>query len=158
MTGELITKQYKYALSVGLILSLLAELIYWICWGLIWLPGHTWEKLTWALSCGIGMGAVVGAISCLLIVGRLTQWKAVTVSFAVVFTVGNLCTVNCFFMDRQSNFWGAATHPQAFLMGGFVGTIICGILYSWLVFTSAGNQLLERGFWWRQSSSVGAEQ
>ena len=157
MSDRATIQQYRYALSIALIYSLFAELVYWLVWGVFWFPGHSWAKLRWATTCGLGMGAVVGAITCLLIVGRLSGWKAIVASFSLVFTVGTLCTINCFLMDRPLDWWGASSSPTAFLAGGLVGTILGGILYSCLVFTPNGNQLLGRGVWNAASSNPETE-
>ena len=146
MSEEKLIQQYQYALAIPLIFSILLELSYWVVWGSLWFPGHIWEKLLWALSCGFGMGSVVGVISCLFIVGKLSSTKAIFSSFALVILVGSFCTINCFLMDRQANLWGAVTNPNLFLISGFVGTLIGAILYSWLVFTPAGNQFIARLF------------
>lgn len=60
--------------------------------------------------------------------------------------VGSLCTINCFLIDQQANLWGAVTHPHLFLIGGFFGTVIGAILYSYLVFTETGSQVIEKFF------------
>ena len=146
MSEEKLIQQYQYALAIPLIFSILLELTYWLVWGIMWFPGHIWEKLLWALSCGLGMGSVVGVISCMFIVGKLSNTKAIFGSFALVVLVGSFCTINCFLMDRQANLWGAVTNPNLFLISGFVGTLIGAILYSWLVFTPAGNQFIARLF------------
>lgn len=138
--------QYRRALSVGLALSLIGELIYWVIWGLILFPGHPWTTFRWALTCGVGMGAVVGTLSCLLIVDRLRDWLAVVAGFAVAFSVFSLCAINCWLMDQPWNYWGAVTQPQLFLIGGFVGASLGGLLYAWLVFTQSGSRLLDQGF------------
>jgi hypothetical protein len=59
------------------IFSLFLELGYWIIWGLVLFPHHIWKKLRWALNSGLGMGSVVGVITCLLIIGKLREKKAV---------------------------------------------------------------------------------
>ena len=144
MSETSIIKQYQLALIVPLVFSLLLELAYWVVWGIMWFPDHTWEKLRWALSCGWGMGSVVGVIACLFIVGKLSSTKAFWASFTLVFLVGSLCTINCFLMARQANLWGAASNPNLFLIGGFTGTLGGAILYSWLVFTDTGHQLIAK--------------
>jgi hypothetical protein len=143
MSETNIIKQYQFALIVPLIFSLLLEFIYWVVWGIMLFPGHTWEKFRWALSCGLGMGSVVGVITCLFIVEKLSNKQAIFASFSLVLLVGSLCTINCFLMDQQANLWGAVSHPNLFLIAGLVGTLIGAILYSWLLFTETGSQLIE---------------
>ncbi|KAI9129940.1 hypothetical protein ON05_030200 (plasmid) [Acaryochloris sp. CCMEE 5410] len=147
MVNDSMTKQYQRALSVGLALSLLGELIYWVIWGLILFPSHPWITFKWSLVCGFGMGSVVGTLTCLVLIDRFRGWQAVVTGFAVAFGIFIFCAINCFLMDQQSNYWGAATHPQWFLMGGVVGAILGSLMYTWLVFTSTGSQFLDRGFW-----------
>ena len=127
-------QKYRQALTTGLILSLGGEFTLWIIYSPIWYPEYFWQTLSWVLSCGLGMGAVIGAITCLLIVDRLSQTQAIIASFALTAIVCSVCTVSCFLMDLQTNYWGAATHPQEFLIGGFISSTIGAILYAWLVF------------------------
>lgn len=109
-------QKYQQALTTGLILSLGGEFMLWIIYSPIWYPEHFWDTLRWVLSCGLGMGATIGVITCLLVVDGLPTIKANIASFSIAAIVFSACTVSCFLMYRQTNYWGAATHPQTFYM------------------------------------------
>jgi quinol-cytochrome oxidoreductase complex cytochrome b subunit len=117
-----------------LVLSLGGEFALWIIYSPIWYPEHIWETFRWTLSCGWGMGATIGAITCLFIVDRLSPTLAIVVSFVTATLVFGVCSLSCFLMDRQTNYWGAATHSTEFLLGSFIGTFIGAVLYAGLVF------------------------
>lgn len=138
------TQYYRRALFISLMLSLFGELVYWIVWGLILFPDHPWATLRWSIVCGMGMGAVVGALSCLLLVDRVKGKLAVIGSFTIAFVVFGICTVNCWLIDQTTNYWGAVTHPQLFLIAGLIGAGLGGMLYAWLVFTQSGHLLGDR--------------
>ena len=65
-------QKYRQALATGSIVSLGGEFALWIIHSPIWYPEHIWETFRWTLSCGLGMGATIGAIT-LFIVDRLCQ-------------------------------------------------------------------------------------
>ncbi len=123
MIPEASIQSYQRALSVGLAISLLGELFYWVVWGLILFPGHPWETLRWSLACGLGMGAVIGTLTCLWIIDRWQGLKAAIASFCIAFGVFMACSVNCYLMDQSWDYWGTVTHPRLFLIAGGVGAI-----------------------------------
>ena len=135
------SNHYRQTLLLALVLALAGELILWVLYGLIWFPGQPWTALLWSSTCGLAMGATMGALVCLLVVGmekgKRAFWAAFTVSAAVL----SACSLVCFAVDQKFNVWGAVDEPATFLVGGFVGVVLGGLAYSYLLFT-------ENGFKW----------
>jgi hypothetical protein len=146
MNLDKLHRGYRQPLYLALVMAIGGEGILWLVYGLLLFPeGGLVRMLIWSLACGTAMGAVTGTFVDLLVVGRLFGSKAILLSTAIfVGVMGIACNAVCFTLGRQLATWGAHTHPELFLAGGFVPSIPAGLLYSYLLFTQKGQVLLAR--------------
>lgn len=133
-------------LSIGA--SMAGEFVIWVVFGLVLFPeGDPFTKLVWTVVfCGLGMGAVVGGMVSLFVVGRLDGAKAVaatTVLALLVLGVG--CDVLCLNLDAHYfHYFGGEEDPVFFLMNGLLMSALGGLAIGSLVFTERGRRWLDR--------------
>ena len=138
MAGRDLSNPYRQSLILAPLLSLAGEVFLWILYGLIWFPGRPWIALVWSSTCGLAMGATMGVFVCLLVVGMEKGRRAFLAAFTVSVGVLSACNLVCFAVDQKFNVWGAVDEPATFLLGGFVGVVVGGLAYSYLLFTENG--------------------
>ena len=143
---EVVLKQFKRPIFLGILMTFFAELIILIVFGFYLFPeGNKIKKLIWTLFfCGIGMGATFGALVSVIVVGKLTGTKAIITSSIIVITVLFSCNVLCFSLDMNFGFFGARSNPFMFLLSGFIPSTIGAVVYSVLLFTSKGQTVLSK--------------
>ena len=143
--GDSIRRQYLRPIYLAIGLSLLGELGIWFVWGLLLFPGGSAPlKLIWLFVCGLGMGAVIGSLTSLLVVGRLGATSAFLASAAIAFAVYVACDILCFRLDQHYNFWGTRESPTLFLVNGIAMGLAAAVLYASLLFSHRGRSLLQR--------------
>ena len=110
---------------LALAFTVLGEVGICAVWGLWLFPeGATLGKLAWTLTCGVGMGATIGAFAVLLIPGRLSGWKAVVTAACISMLVLGHCTFLCYYTDLAVGWFGAQEAPVLFVIwGGLVPAI-----------------------------------
>ena len=134
-----------HPILLALALTVLAEIIYLVVWGMLLFPqGSFSSKFVWTMTCGIGMGSVIGVATLLLVVGRFTGWRAVFLASLIMILVGTICSILCSQLDETFNYFGGREHRSLFLWAGFIPSIFGGPLYGWLLFSSRGRKLLGR--------------
>lgn len=95
--------------------------------------------------CGIGMGATVGSLINLFVVGSWNGTKAVlaTIGLSVVL-LGVICDLLCLNLDRTFQYFGGSENAGLFLGNGILMAAAGGVLVGALLFTEKGRTLLTR--------------
>ena len=136
---------YVRPIALGIALTAFGELLILVIWGVILFPGgDVLKKLAWTGTCGVAMGATIGALVNLFVTGRLEGRQAMTWTALIYFGVLSYCNVLCYSIDLTMGFFGAQTHPGLFLAGGFVPALVTSIPYAWLLFSQRGPELLAK--------------
>lgn len=146
MGADEIRRQYLRPLYMALGITFMGEAVLFALYGVVLFPqGPILTKLAWAVACALGMGAVAGVFVTLLVVGKLDDTQAMWASTLIwVLSLGVGCNALCLYLGRQFGMWGAHTHPEAFLAGGFFPSVLGGVVYSYALFTQNGRVLLAK--------------
>ena len=132
--------------KLGIIFSVAAELFIFVLWGLILYPeGNILYKFLWAVVfCGVGMGATVGALIQLFVVGRLSANRAIFACAMIsIGVLGIACNLLCLDLDSHFRYFGGVGNPLLFVAGGVVLAAVSGTIAGWLMFSSKGQKILE---------------
>lgn len=90
------------------------------------------------------MGAVIGALVNVFVVGRSAGRRAIITCAFIYVVVLSYCTVLCYRIDLAMGHFGARSDPGLFLSGGFVPALVASIPYAWFLFSEVGPTLLEK--------------
>lgn len=133
-------------ITVGITFTLLGELLLFLIWGVHLFPnGDHWKKLGWTMSCGIAMGATIGALVTIIVSGRLKGGIAAITAGLIYFLVLASCTILCYRIDLAMGFFGAQAHPTLFIItGGLIPAFLSSFLYSWLLYSESGRSFLTK--------------
>ena len=137
---------FNRPVKLGIIFSVEAELIIFVFWGLILYPdGNIVYKFLWAVVfCGVGMGATVGALIQLFVVGRLTNSKAILAcALLSVGVLGIGCNLLCLNLDSHFHYFGGVDSPYFFVAGGVILAAVSGSVAGWLIFSTQGRRILD---------------
>ena len=146
-TLEVTAEDVLRPLKLSILLSILAEAVILVVWGMVLYPeGNLLHKFLWAsVFCGLGMGAAIGAIIALVVVGR---WTGI---FAVIFcaelsalVLGLFCNYLCYSLDMHFNHFGGNETPLLFFISGIVMATIGGAIVGWFCFTEKGKRILSK--------------
>ncbi len=104
------------------------------------------DKVLWMLAVGgIGLGAVLGVMIDIILVGRLKGkeaiWGTTLLSAMILGVVGKLVSIN---MATLSIALGISHIPVLYFCVGLVSTALGGALLGWLLFTDEGNRKLDQ--------------
>ncbi len=134
MTG--ITKsRVTQVLGIAVGMTLLAEVIYFILWGLVLFPGGSvFNKVVWTFTCGIGMGAVIGALVLVFVEGTASGRPAIFKAALTMFGVGAYCTVLCSGIDASVNYFGGAENTALFVTGSIIPAALGGLFFGWVLY------------------------
>lgn len=123
-------------LAIGM--TLLAEVFYFIVWGVVLFPGGSlFNKAIWTMTCGIGMGAVIGTIVLVLVEGKENGQSAILQAALAMFAVGTYCALLCSHIDASLNYFGGAENTMLFVAAGLIPAAAGGILFGWLLYGAA---------------------
>ena len=123
--------------GVAVTMTLAAELIYFTVWGLWLFPeGNLISKITWTMTCGVAMGAVIALATLILVEGNLQDAKAILAAAGIVALVGTFCAILYSQIDHSFNYFGGKTHTLMFILSGVIPAIVGGILYGWVLYSS----------------------
>ncbi|MEZ2415000.1 hypothetical protein ACA086_08535 [Muriicola sp. E247] len=134
-------------LKLSILFSILGEAVIFVVWGVLLYPeGNLLHKFLWTIVfCGFGMGAAIGSIIALFVVGK---WKGV---YAVIFcaelsgiVLGLFCNYLCFYLDMHFDYFGGKETPLLFVINGTVIATLGGALVGWLCFTEKGKRVLNK--------------
>lgn len=122
-------------LGAAIALTTAAELFYLVVWGLWLFPaGSLLGKIAWTLTCGVAMGAVIGASTLLWVEGQYLGRAAFARAALVMATVGSYCALLCSRIDHYLEYFGGAENGTLFLLAGVIPAIFGGSLYAWLLY------------------------
>lgn len=125
----------RYILGVATAMTLIAELFYLLVWGFLLFPqGNPAAKAVWTISCGIAMGASIGAATVWLIEGRYFATAAIWRAAAVMAAIGSYCAWFCSQIDTRFEYFGGGENQVLFLVAGIVPAIAGGLLYGWIIY------------------------
>ena len=122
-------------LGVAIALTSLAEIFYFLVWGMVLFPGGSLAgKALWTATCGIAMGAVVGAVTLFAVEGRLSGAAAIWAGAAIMAFVGGYCAWLCSRIDARFDYFGGPENGTLFFLSGIVPAIVGGLLYGWWLY------------------------
>ncbi|MBO6515093.1 MAG: hypothetical protein JJ975_00900 [Bacteroidia bacterium] len=140
-------KAYLRPLKLGILLSVIGELIIFLIWGVYLYPqGDILYKFLWTVVfCGVGMGSAIGVSIVLIVVPKFSGYTAIILTTLIsLILLGLLCNLLCFRLDISFDFFGGRKTPHLFLWNGVVMSVIGGLSIGWLCFTDVGNNILEK--------------
>lgn len=143
-------KQLLRPVKLGILFSVLGEVVIFLIWGLWLYPeGNVLHKFLWTVVfCGLGMGATAGALISWWVEGKYWGKSAIWACSVISFTVlGLFCNFLCFKLDMHFNYFGAAVTPGLFIINGMIMSALGGALIGWLNFSYRGIKLLEKYGW-----------
>lgn len=120
---------------IALLLTLGAEAVYFIAWGIILFPGGSLlGKLVWTLTCAISMAAVIGVLTMTVVNQDTPPYPAMLRAALSMAVVGIYCSFLCSQIDVHFNFFGGRENSAIFIAAGVVPAVVGGALYGWLVY------------------------
>ena len=133
-------------ITVAITFTLFGEALIFLLWGVYLFPkGAIWHKAVWTGTCGLAMGATIGALVNVVVTGRMDGSTAAFWSGLLYFSVLALCTFLCFQIDLATgSHFGAWEAPLLFIAGGLIPALASGLVYSWLLYSETGANLLSR--------------
>jgi hypothetical protein len=136
---------YIRPITLGITITAFGEVLIFILRGLLLFPEEDMlTKLAWTATCGIAMGAVIGALINVFVTGRLAGCRAMITCALIYIVVLSYCSVLCYRIDLTIGYFGARSNPELFLAGGFVPALVTSIPYAWFLFSEQGSTILEK--------------
>lgn len=131
---------------VAVMLTLSGEILIFLLWSVVFFPsGVLLHKAAWAGTCGIAMGATIGALVNVVVTGRMDGRRAMLWNGSLYFIVLALCTFLCFRIDMATGgHFGAREAPLLFIAGGLVPALGSSPVYSWLLVSKTVAKFLSR--------------
>lgn len=125
----------RTVLGTAVLLTTLAELFYLTVWG-VWLfpQGSLTGKVVWTLTCGLAMGAVIGAGTLVWVEPRHRGLAALWRAAVIVAAVDSYCALLCSRIDARFGFFGGAENSGLFIAAGVLPALAGGALYGWLLY------------------------
>jgi hypothetical protein len=125
----------RTVLGTAVLLTVLAELFYLTVWGMWLFPeGSLTGKVIWTLTCGLSMGAVIGAATLVWVEhwhgGNAALWRAAL----IVAAVGSYCAFLCSRIDARFGYFGGDENTGLFIAAGVLPALAGGLLYGWLLY------------------------
>ena len=129
--------QYRITLVLGLaiLMTTVAEILYLIVWGMWLFPDGSWlGKLVWTLTCGLALGAVMGALTLI--------WRAAAlwIAAASVLVVGSYCAWLWSRIDAHFDYFGGPENSVLFITSGVLPALAGGLLFGWLLYRWPGSK------------------
>ena len=133
LTNERVARRdFVRPIVAAITLTLVGELLIFFVWGTLLFPsGNIWHKLGWTLTCGVAMGATIGALVNVVVTGRLNRLTAAACAGAIYFVTLAICVYICFQIDLSTGYFGASEAPVLFVLGGLGPAALTGIVYGW---------------------------
>ncbi|SNZ01396.1 hypothetical protein [Flagellimonas pacifica] len=147
MEQELTYKDYLRPLKLAIFFSVLGEAAIFLIWGMLLFPeGNLIHKFLWTvIFCGLGMGATVGAIIALFVVGRWKGLQAIVLCAELSgIVLGLFCNYLCYNLDMHFGYFGGKEVPLLFVINGMVLAILGGSLVGWFCFSEKGKRILNK--------------
>ena len=132
-------------IAAAVLFTLIGEILIFLIWGIALFPaGALWRKLAWTMTCGLAMGATIGALVNVFVTGRLRSYPAAVTAGTIYFSVLAFCTVFCYQIDLSVDFFGAREASVLFILGGLIPAFVTSIVYVWLLYSAPGQAMLGR--------------
>ncbi|MEH6647829.1 hypothetical protein [Sulfitobacter sp.] len=126
-------------LGTAIALTSLAEVVYLLLWGMVLFPGGSLAgKAVWTATCGIVMGAVIGATTLLLVEGRISGAAAMIGAATIMAAVGSYCAWLCSRIDAKFDYFGGPENGALFILSGVIPAIVGGLIYGWWIYGRGG--------------------
>lgn len=139
--------QFTRPLILALLFSTAIECINFLLFGVI-LGAEEYLSTSFLWTVGIGgvaMGALLGVLLDLLVVGQLADNEARKVTvFLSVLTLGAVSKVAAIYIQPISHAIGYAQWPIAYFTFGLISAIVVGVALGSMLFTDKGRQWLTR--------------
>ncbi len=128
-------KRVVLILGLAILMTTAAELFYLVVWGMWLFPAGSWVgKAVWTLTCGLGMGAVIGTLTLLWAEPRRSTAAALWIAPIAVVSVGSYCAWLCSMIDARFSYFGGSENRVLFIAGGVGPAAVGGTLYGWLIY------------------------
>ncbi len=138
-------RQVVRPVAVAIAFTLAGEVLIFLIWGISLFPvGAIWRKLIWTTTCGVAMGASIGAFVNVFVTGQLRPPKAPIAAAAIYFSVLAFCVALCYQIDLSIGFFGAREAPWLFILGGLIPALVTSYAYAWLLYSNSGQAILTR--------------
>ncbi|TMV09999.1 hypothetical protein FGK63_02740 [Ruegeria sediminis] len=133
-------------LGTAVLLTTLVELFYLGAWGMLLFPQDSLVgKAVWTLTCGLAMGAVIGAGTLVWVEPRLRGNAALWRAALIVAVVGSYCAWLCSQIDIRIGYFGGPENNGLFIAAGVIPALVGGPLYGWLQYGRTRIPVLSRG-------------
>ena len=135
--------QYRITLVLGLaiLMTTVAEILYLIVWGMWLFPDGNWlGKLVWTLTCGLALGAVMGALTLIWAEPRRERAAALWIAAVSVLVVGSYCAWLCSRIDARFDYFGGPENSDLFITSGVLPALAGGLLFGWLLYRWPGSK------------------
>ena len=138
-------KTYLRPVSVAVTFTFVGEMLILYIWGVeLFAGGQFWRKFVWTATCGVAMGAVIGAMVNIFVTERIMGRAAAIGAGAIYFLTLTYCVFLCFEIDRVTGgTFGAHTAPEFFIAGGLAPAFVSAFAYAWLLYSRRGQSLLD---------------
>ncbi|MDA1098592.1 MAG: hypothetical protein O2967_06355 [Proteobacteria bacterium] len=144
-TGTLDRHKLLKPVYVATALTLFAEAVYFVIWGVVLFPeGSLVGKLIWTLTCGVGMGVVIGIATILLVGEKRNPTISIITAAATMAIIGSNCGILCSLIDERFDYFGGPENTTLFIVGSVFLAIVGGALYGWLVYAPSRNRVYVR--------------
>ncbi len=118
----------------AIVMTTAAEVFYLVVWGMVLFPAGDWVgKVVWTLTCGLAMGAVIGALTLLWVEPRYAGRSALLRAAFVVVVIGSYCAWLCSQIDIRFGYFGGAERTSLFILSGIIPAVVGGLFYGWIV-------------------------
>ena len=146
MAKDLLTRRdFVRPIVAAIFFTLVGEILIFFIWGIALFPaGPLWRKLGWTMTCGVAMGATIGALVNVFVTGRLRSSRAAVTAGVIYFSVLAFCTALCYQVDLSVDYFGAREAPVVFVLGGLIPAFLTSIAYAWLLYSVSGQSILSR--------------
>lgn len=113
-------------------LTFFGEMAILLLWG-VWLPpaGSIWPKLLRTATCGVAMGATIGALTICFVIGRLRGLSTLIATGTLYIFILTYGTFLCFAIDLDLRLFAAREAPMLFILGALVPTAASTPLFVW---------------------------
>ena len=142
-TRSMFTRPLTFSIFLSFILELVNLAVFGFTTGD---SAYLVDKVIWTVAIGgIGMGAVLGVMIDIVLVGQLrgkeAVWGTTLLTVMILGVVGKLVSLNMATIDIA---FGFSQTPIQYFSLGVVGAALGGALLGWLLFTDQGNTKLDK--------------
>lgn len=139
-------REFVPPIVIAVAFTMIGEMMILLFWGILMFPsGSLGPAFAWTFTCGLAMGATIGALINVIVTGRLEALAAAIWSGVIYFIVLAACTGLCFRIDLAvGSRFGAEEAPALFILGGLIPALVTTPLYGWLLHSDTGRRMTGR--------------